>query len=130
MASIDVDTGPGLSSLSLLKKGQGTGLQEVLRSLVGLSAVCGGSGNGKRKEAVGRQRRRVDRNGLSRVTEGCGRQRWRQLVREWTGPDCPESQRAVEDRHGGSWSEIIGGAPTTFEIREQTDRQINRQTDK
>ena len=56
---------------------------------------------GEIKEAAGRQRQREDRAGLSRVTEGCGKkdgQRWRKLVRERTGRDFPESQRAVGRR--------------------------------
>ena len=47
-----------------------------------LARHCGGSKKkGKAKEAVRRQRQRVDRTGLSRVTEGC----WRQTEMEAAG---------------------------------------------
>ena len=52
------------------------------------------------------------------------RQRWRQLVKEWTGLDCPESQRAVEETEmEAAGCEIIGGASMTLGVKGQIDRE-------
>ena len=52
-----------------------TRLPTILPGKDHLARHCGGSKRkGKTKEAVGRQRQRVGRTGLSRDTERCGRQ--------------------------------------------------------
>ena len=57
-----------------------------------LTRHCEGSKKRRKtKEAVGRQRRRVDKTGLSRVTEGCG----------------------IQTEMGAAACETIGGVPTT-----------------
>ena len=66
--------------------------------------VRGASSRGRLEEAVGRQRPREDRTGLSRVTEDRGRQT------EMEAPGC----------------EITGGAPTTMRVKGQIDQNKSR----
>ena len=79
--------------------------QSCEQDRTGLSRVTEGCGRQTEMEAAGQ---RVDRTGLDfpesqRAVED--RQRWRQLVREWTGLDCPESQRAVGNRQ--RWGKLV-----------------------
>ena len=75
----------------------------LAKTIMQKGTVRGARRRGRQRRAMGRQRQRVDRAGLSRVTVRGARRRerqrkrWEDNVREWTGLDFPDSQRAVED---------------------------------